>query len=384
MILQIPLAWLILVKERSRLLVAIAGIAFAVILIFMQLGFMNALYDSATAPHRNLKADLVLLNPQSEVLFSLRSFPRIRLYQAQRVEGVELVNFLYSRLGNWKNPQTRRTRSILMLGFDPSRPAFQFPGVNENLEALKKPDRVIFDQLSRPEFGPIAETFQNNQFVETEVNGTRIQVAGLFSMGTSFSADGHAITSDTTFLHIFKQSQQSQIDLGLITLKSGFEPQKVIKELSKALPNDVKVMTVDEFAALEKNYWENSVAIGFIFGLGAFMGFIVGAVIVYQIIYTDVYNHLSEYATLKAMGYKHTYLLKIVLEESIILAFLGYIPGLLLSILMYIYLESETQLPVMMTVDVAIFVLILAIIMCFVAGSIAMRKLNSADPADIF
>lgn len=384
MILQIPLAWLILVKERNRLLVAIAGIAFAVILIFMQLGFMNALYDSATAPHRNLKADLVLLNPQSEVLFALRSFPRERLYQAQRIEGVESVNFLYSSLGNWKNPKTRRTRSILILGFDPSRPAFTFPGVNDNLDKLKKPDYVIFDQLSRPEFGIITEDFSKGKLIETEVDGTRIKVAGLFSMGTSFSADGHVITSDTTFLHIFKKSQQSQIHLGLINLKSGVDEQQVIKQLSAVLPNDVKVMTLSDFASLEKNYWENSVAIGFIFGLGAFMGFIVGAVIVYQIIYTDVYNHLSEYATLKAMGYKHIYLLKIVLEESVILAFLGYIPGLLLANLMYTYLEAETQLPVIMTVDVAIFVLILAVIMCFIAGAIAMRKLKSADPADIF
>lgn len=384
MILQIPLAWLILVKERSRLLVAIAGIAFAVILIFMQLGFMNGLYDSATVPHRNLKADLVLLNSKSEVLFSLESFPRIRLYQAQRVEEVESVNFLYSRLGRWKNPETRRTRSILMLGFDPSQSAFEFPGVKENLDALKKPERVIFDQLSRPEFGPIAKTLKNNQLVETEVNSTRIKVVGLFSMGATFAADGHAITSDTTFLHLFKESQQSQIDLGLITLKPDSDSQTVIRQLEKVLPDDVKIMTVSDFANLEKNYWENSVSIGFIFGLGVFMGFIVGAVIVYQIIYTDVSNHLSEYATLKAMGYQHTYLLKVVVEESIILAFLGYIPGLILSNLMYIYLEAETKLPIVMTLDVAIFVLMLAIIMCIISSGIAIRKLNAADPADIF
>lgn len=384
MILQIPLAWLILVKERSRLLVAIAGIAFAVILIFIQLGFMNALYDSATILHRNIKADLVLLNPESEILFSLQSFPRDRLYQAQRVDGVKSVNYLYSRLGNWKNPLTLRTRSILILGFDPSQPAFQFTGVNENLEKLKKPSQVIFDQLSRPEFGPIAETFRKNQLTETEINGTRVQVAGLFTMGTSFAADGHVITSDTTFLRIFKQTPQSQIDLGLINLKPGTEPQQVIQQLSQILPDDVRVMSLTDFAALEKNYWENSVAIGFIFGLGAFMGFIVGAVIVYQIIYTDVYNHLSEYATLKAMGYKHIYLLKIVLEESIILAFLGYIPGLLIANLMYIYLEAETNLSVRLTFNAAIFVLILTIIMCFLAAAIAMRKLNYADPADIF
>lgn len=384
MILQLPLAWLQLTREKSRLLVAIAGIAFAVILIFMQLGFMNALYDSATAPHRNLRADLVMINPQSQVLYTVQSFPRQRLYQAQRVEDVESVSFLYVSLGNWKNPQTRRSRSILIFAFDPAKPAFKFPGVKQNLDRLKLADEVIFDRLSRPEFGPIAEEFEKNKTVETEVNGTRVKVGGLFSMGTSFSADGHMITSDSNFLHIFKNRTQDKIDVGLINLKPGANPQKVIKELSAILPDDVRLLTLEDFAKLEKDYWENSAALGFIFGLGAVMGFIVGAVIVYQIIYTDVSEHLSEYATLKAMGYKHIFLLGIVFQESLLLAILGYIPGFLISQIMYDSIRSETNLPVLMSFFLAIFVLILAFLMCFIAGAIAMRKLRYADPADIF
>ncbi|ELR97575.1 ABC transporter permease DevC [Gloeocapsa sp. PCC 73106] len=384
MIIQIPLAWLQLTREKTRLLVAIAGIAFAVILIFVQLGFKNALYDSATAPHRNLRADLVMINPQSEVLYTVQSFPRERLYQAQRIEGVDSVSFLYVSLGDWKNPQTPRTRSILILAFEPAKPAFKFPGVNQNLDRLKQTDVVIFDQLSRPEFGPIAEDFEKNKTVETEVNGTRVKVGGLFSMGTSFSADGNMITSDSTFLHIFKNRTQGQIDVGLIILKPGADRQKVIKDLSANLLNDVRVLTLDDFAKLEKDYWENSTALGFIFGLGATMGFIVGAVIVYQIIYTDVTDHLSEYATLKAMGYRHRYLLGIVCQESLFLAVLGYIPGFIISQLMYHLIRVETHLPALMTLNLAIFVLILAFLMCSIAGVIAMRKLRYADPADIF
>jgi putative ABC transport system permease protein len=120
------------------------------------------------------------------------------------------------------------------------------------------------------------------------------------------------------------------------------------------------------------------------FGLGVMMGFIVGAVIVYQILYTDVSNHLAEYATLKAMGYKQSFLSKVVFEESIILAVLGYIPGFLLSEILYNLTRQDTNLPVVMTIDLAFFVLILTIIMCFIAGSIAIRRLKYADPADIF
>jgi putative ABC transport system permease protein len=384
MILTLPLAWLQVTREKTRLVVALAGIAFAVILMFMQLGFMNALYEGAKAPHRSLQADLVILNPHSQVLFSVQSFPRERLYQAKRVEGVASINSLYVSLGNWINPETRRSRSILVFGFDPAQSAFKLPEVKQNIDRLKMTDVVLFDRLSRKEFGDIPNLLQQHRLVTTELNGSRIRVGGLFSLGASFAADGNIITSDSTFLHMFKGRNQNKIDVGLITLNPTVAPQQVKSALLQVLPKDVKVLTIDEFAELEKQYWETSAAIGFIFGLGTIMGFIVGAVIVYQILYTDVSDHLAEYATLKAMGYQHFYFLNLVFQQSLILAVLGYIPGIILSVMMYDMTRKDTNLPVFMTVDLALLVLMLTILMCFIAGTISMRKLNSADPADIF
>ena len=384
MLLSIPLAWLQLTREKIRLIVALAGIAFAVILIFMQLGFMNALYEGAMAPHNNLQGDLVMINPQTKVLFSVQSFKRDRLYQALGVEGVESVNPVYVSLGNWKNPKNRTTRSLLVFAFDPASSAFKFPDIDQNLDLLKQSNIVLFDRFSRKEFGPVAELFEAGTIVETEVEKTRVKVGGLFGLGASFAADGNIITSDSTFLNIFKIRGVDDIDVGLITVKPNANPKELIKTLSANLPKDIKIMSIQDFALLEKQYWENSAAIGFIFGLGVMMGFIVGAVIVYQILYTDVSNHLAEYATLKAMGYKQSFLSKVVFEESIILAVLGYIPGFLLSEILYELTRQDTNLPVVMTIGLAFFVLILTIIMCFIAGSIAIRRLKYADPADIF
>jgi putative ABC transport system permease protein len=180
-------------------------------------------------------------------------------------------------------------------------------------------NRILFDKLSRREFGAIAKNFNQGYQVGTELEGVRVEVAGLFSLGASFAADGNVITSDSTFLHIFKGRSINKINVGLITLEPNANPQAVIKTLTKILPNDVKAMTLEDFALSEKHYWETSAAIGFIFGLGVIMGFMVGAIIVYQILYADVSDHLAEYATLKAMGYPHS-----------ILAVLGYIPGFLI------------------------------------------------------
>lgn len=380
-----PLAWLQMTREKTRLGVALAGIAFADILMFLQLGFKDALYNSAVTPHIALQGDLFLINPKFESLVLVRGFPKARLYQATGFEGVESVTYLYISQGQWRNPTTGVDRTILVFGIDPANSAFKLPEVNQNLDKLKRLDRVLYDQSGRPEFGEIAELFHQSGSVETEVNNdVLVQVAGLFTMGTSFAADGNVITSDSTFLHLFPNRQSDQIDVGLIRIKPGADLEQVRANLEASLPNDVKVLTLESFGAGEKKYWANATPIGFIFNLGTIVGFIVGTVIVYQILYSDVSDHLPEYATLKAMGYSDRYLVSVLIQEALFLAVLGFIPGSAVSFGLYHIAQVATQLPVVMTIDRAITVLVLTIVMCTASGAVAMRKLQSADPADIF
>lgn len=379
-----PLAWFQVTREKTRLLVALAGIAFADILMFIQLGFQDALYDAAVKPHRHLNADLILINPQFETLLSVKSFSRERLYQALAFEGVESVSPLYIATGQWRNPETRRSRAILVWGTDPVKPAFNLPEVKQNQEQLKLLDRILFDQAGRPEYGPIADIFKKEAAVEAEVSGTNIQVGGLITLGASFAADGNVIASDSTFLKIFTDRKPEKIEVGLINLKPGANPLKVQESLRANLPNDVIVLTPEGFAEVEKNYWASGTGIGFIFGLGAGVGFIVGIVIVYQILYSDVADHLPEYATLKAMGYTDNYLLGVLMQEALILAVLGFMPGFFLSFGLYHVTQAATLLPIGMKLERAVTVLVLTVIMCTVSGAIAMRKLSAADPADVF
>jgi putative ABC transport system permease protein len=380
---HIPLSWLQLIEHKSRLAIAIAGIAFADLLIFVQLGFQDALYDSAIAPHQNLKADLVVINPQFQSLISVKSFQRDRLYQTLGFNGVKSVNSLYIATGQWRNPTTRIDRAILVWGVDPSQTTFTFPEVQQKLDNIKSLNRVLFDRAGRPEYGDIDKDYQSKGSFEVELNGKLLTVEGIFTNGASFAADGNVITSDSTFLNLFPERKGSNIDVGLITLKLGTNRKLIQQQIATAMP-DLRVLTIEEFAAVEKNYWESQGAIGFIFTLGVIVGFIVGIVIVYQILHTEVADRLPEYATLKAMGYTDGYLFSIVLQEALILALLGFLPGMAVSIGLYQIAQSATLLPIVMKTDRAIFVLILTIIMCVSSGSIAIRKLQSADPADLF
>ncbi|MFN6535488.1 MAG: ABC transporter permease DevC [Nostoc sp. EkiNYC01] len=381
---KIPLSWLQLTREKTRLAVALAGIAFADILMFMQLGFRDALYYSNVRFHNSLQGDIVLINSQSSAVLAMRSFSQRRLYKALELPTVQSVHPIYLDYTTWKNPVTGRPRSILVFGMNPETNLVNLPGVPENLEKLKLPDVVLFDRSSRVEYGPIAADYDQGKTVTAEVRRRRIKVVGLFTLGASFGADGNLVTSDVNFLRIFNTRQKGLIDIGLIRLKPGANANAVAEDLKKYIPKEINVLTKQQFIDFERNYWASSTAIGFIFTLGTIMGFIVGTVIVYQILYTEVSDHLAEYATLKAIGYTHNYLLKVILQEAFLLAILGYVPGITFALFMYQSARTATLLPVFMSFDRATNVLFLTIIMCFASGAIAVRKLRSADPADIF
>ena len=381
---KIPLAWLQLTHEKIRLLVAIAGIGFADMLMFMQLGFRNALFESNISLHKSFKGDVFLISPQSDALLSMKSFSQRRLYEAAGVEGIESVSPFYVDFAFWKNPIERNTRNLLVIGFNPADDVLALPGIQENLDQIKLQDVVLFDDQGRPEYGPVPQLFNEGKTVTTELDSRRIRVGGLFSLGASFAADGNLLTSDTNFFRLFPRREPGLIDIGIIKLEPNANLDLVLKQLKEKLPEDVVVLSKEEFINYEKNYWQVSTPIGFIFTLGTGMGFIVGTVIVYQILYTDVADHLPEYATLKAIGYKDLYFIKVVFQQSVLLAVIGYMPGFAIASGLYFMASGATNLPIVMSVSRAVAVLILTVIMCCLSGGIAVRKLRAADPADIF
>lgn len=379
-----PLGWLQLSRERSRLLVALSGIAFADVLMFMQLGFQSALYDSNTKLSRALNADIVLVSPQARNTQNLGTFSRRRLYQAKDIPGVRSAEAFYSNIITWKHPDTRKETSIQVIAFNPEQPALNLSEVNQQLNKIKLPDRVLFDRASRGNYKQAIARVGQGKPATTEIERRTVTISGLFTLGASFGADGILVASDQTFLHFFPRREAASTSLGLIKLSPGYDSKQVAAALKSHLPNDVRVLTHEEYIEFEESYWKTESPIGFIFGLGTGMAFVVGVVIVYQVLSTDVNSHLKEYATFKAMGYRNQYLLAIVFEEAIILALLGFIPGFVLPIGLYQLAAGATALPIYMKSSRAVVVLILTIIMCVISGAIATRKLQSADPADMF
>ena len=284
----------------------------------------------------------------------------------------------------WKNPANGQESAIQVIGFEPFTPLLNANGVAAQLAELRETDAVLFDRASRPEYGEIVSDFATRQPLFVQVNRRQMKVAGLVNVGASFSANGTILTSDTNFLRLFPTRKPSEIDAAALKLQPGADLQTVKNDLTKMLPLNVRVFTKKEFGEFEENYWAVQTPIGFIFKFGALLGLVVGTIITYQVLYTDVVSHLPEYATLKAMGYTNNYLTKIVFQESFILSIFGYLPGFLISFGFYALVSKGAGLELKLEWDRALGVLAATILMCFVSAMIAIRKLRAADPADIF
>ncbi|BAZ42765.1 DevC protein [Calothrix sp. NIES-4101] len=379
-----PLGWLQLTRQKGRFLVALSGIAFADILMFMQLGFQAALFDSNTRLHRSMEADIFLISPQARNLANMSTFTRRRLFQANDVPGVKSAEPMHVNFIDWKNPETGKKSTLLIMGFNPDKSAVDLPEVNQQLNKVKLADSVLFDRAGRGDYAEVIKKVDQGKKVNAEIERRTVHVSGLFKVGASFIADATLITSDQNFLRLFPRREVGSISIGLVKLKPESDPQKVAAQLKTHLGNDVRVLTKEEFITFEKDYWQKSTSIGFIFNLGVMMGFMVGVIIVYQVLSTDVNAHMKEYATFKAMGFRNSYLLSVVFEEAIILAILGFIPGISVSLALYTMTSNATNLPVIMTFARAIQVMIMTVIMCMISGAVATRKVQSADPADMF
>jgi putative ABC transport system permease protein len=379
-----PVAWLQTTNNPTKLLIGVAGVSFSNLLMFFQLGLMDSLYNSQRKPIDHLQADLVMVSSKYSNLGALQEFQRSQLYQALGVAGVESVAPLRISRANWITPSTRQSYDISVFGIDLDQPSLDFPEIDKNRGQLRILRNALFDRNSKKQYGDIQKIVSKDGKALLEISGKQIRIIDTFTMGATFAAEANLIISDNTYLYLFPKADLRKIQLGLIKLKPGANPQLVQNTINSFISKDVRIETREGLSKLEVAYWRRNSSVGFIFSLGVLVGFIVGSIIVYQILFGDVMNSLPQYATLKAMGYRDSYVISIVIQQSAILALVGFIPGLLLSMGLYSLLATVTKLTVLMTTTRALQVLALTFVMCVGSGTLATRKLVQLDPADVF
>ncbi len=415
----VPLALCNLTHDRVRFALFALGITFAVILMSVQMGIRNALIDSNCKLVDKLKADIILVHPHRVSLFYREGVSRRRMSQAMTVAGVSSVHPLYidyqltllthtGAAGPPNENSTRKpSRSIRVLGLDPAAELISLPGLESGSPQwtkLRIRGTALFDRLAKPDpersgqsvYGPVPAGNLWNKTVATEINGKALTLVGGFELGSDFAADGTLIMSEETFLdlirtQVYPQNPTATADLGLIQVIATDSATVVRDRLRAALnaqpsnpDRDLEILTKAEFRQREAEFWLSMTPIGFAFNIGIGLAFLVGSVICYQILAGDVADHLGEYATLRAIGYPNRYLSSVVMQEALILAIAGFLPGMLVTAITFQVMAAMTGLPFEFTLQRVGWVAASTVAMCVGSGLLALRKAQTVDPANVF
>ena len=380
---RLPIGWLQLTHNRTRFAAALAGVAFANVLVFVQLGIMNSMGAATLRPYAFFQPDVMISAGDANSLTDGGNVARQWLLQAMADPDVTDGMGLFIANVPWDRGD--RDISLTTFGIDPVKPAFLTPDIAADLALLQVQDAALLDRLARGLGKEEAAAIRPQSPLSFETQGRTVTAYTTFAGGGGFGGDGYMLVSDQTFLSLFPSRSSAAPDHILLTLRPGVQADVVIARL-KTLISDpsLRIRTYDQAAQDDLRYQQTKRPTGIIFGFGVLIGVLVGLVIVYQVLSTDVADHLREYATFKAMGYGPRFFLGVVFEEALVLGILGFLPGLIVGTTILTLMGAITTLPLAMTPSMAVTVFLGTIVFSAMSGAIATRRLAAADPADLF
>lgn len=393
-----PMALYNVMQYPVRTTVSSAGIAFALLLVFMQLGFLGAVSNTATLLYEQLNFDLIIRSPDYLHLYESRQFDQSWLAWCQGQADVEDVQPLWIDLTRWQNPRDNRIRAIALIGIRVDTPPFKKPeriglsGSSNPLYELTNSRQLLIDQATRADFGPRNGQYFESADVGSEVMlGTqRMRIAGLVSIGTGLAANGQVLVGQSAFSKLVPWNANENCSLGLVRLKPNADPEHVARRLNALLRSGnrtqgiVEILSRKEALSRETKRWIDQTPIGAIFKMGVLLALMVGATVVYQVLSTDIANRMPEYATLKAMGHGSFYLSSLVLFQAWYLAVLSFLPAWLLSEVLYRFTAWSAGIPITMTTTRIAWVACAGITICTLSALAALNKIRRAEPAALF
>ena len=372
------LAWRMFTHEPGRSMLAIAGVFIAILMVFLQLGFYASVPVGGMAIYDKMHFDIMLASRSYVFQGQSHNFPRQRLYQAMALPDVKAIAPVYLDMVFWINEEEHLRRSVVLMAIRPGDRVFASPAVDSQVEILRKPDTVLVDSASYSMFGPLVKGRR------TQIGGRSVTIGGTYKIGIGFLGLGVVLVSDQNLTQLAANRTVASINLGLVHLKPGIDPDRVASELRNIMPPDVRVFTRAELTRHEVAYWLVRTSTGIVFGFGLVVALIVGVVILNHTLATQVARQLTQYATLRAMGYSDRFLGGSVVCLGMLIVGIAFIPATGAAVWTYKIVNEATKLPIVMT-QLRLFV-VLGIIICLTVVSAlgAMRVIRRADPADLF
>jgi putative ABC transport system permease protein len=374
----LQIAWRILTDQKGRTALAIGGIFIAILLVFIELGFFVAVPQGGLLIYDHMRFDLLVVS--DKYLFQAQSgqFARDRLEAARKVPEVAQATPAYLGGAKWQDPNGGPKLDISLMAIDPAGGAFAVPDIERQRAVLERQDTVLVDSATRSLFGPL----ETGRVVD--IAGHKETIGGQFVLGTGFLGLGVAILSEANFFRMFPYRPPDTVNFGLVKLKPGAAPDAAAKALRAALPPDTRVFTRDELVAHEVEYWTTRTGTGLIFGSGLVVSFVVGIMVLYQTLATQISRQLPQFATLKAIGYTNRYLDAIVLIESFLIMLVAFIPALAAALVVYAQVRRQTLLPLSLSPAQLGIVFAITLTMAAISAFLSLSGLRRADPAEVF
>jgi putative ABC transport system permease protein len=374
---RIPLARRMLGHKKGRLLLSVSGVCFAVIVMFMEIGFLSGFHDGQKNLLRRLRGELVILNNERETISGVgKTLSLARVNQVRQFPEVLDVIPIYEGTVTIKNPDSGLIRRVNIMAYPPNSDPIAIQGLEDGAASLRRSDMFLWDRLARNLFGDIKVGGV------VEIAGRRMRVAGTYDLGANFTRDGCVVTGDGAWFTL--GGVPDLVSMGLIRVQPGADVAALQEKMKRVLPADCRVFNIAALAAREDSYIGKETPVGVIFGSGLVIGFVIGVVICYQTLFNEVLDHLSQYATIRAMGFKDSYLMGVVLREAVYLGLIGYIPGVALSFVLYTFLSASSGFQMVLSPERLATVFLMTIPMCCLAGVLALRKALKVDPAEVF
>lgn len=385
---RLPLAFRQLIDSPAKTTAAVAGICFSNVLVFFQLGLLSAIYQSQERPYSLLDGEIVLVSSRFSRLSQTPTIWKSDVMRAQGVKGVDRVSSLLVGLGTVLILPEGYTTNAQIYAIDPSNPSLAPYKVRLNFHAINLFERAAIDNLSRPSYvKSVDAVLKTNHEYQTNLGDKRLLINTTASVGSTFASDLSLVMSQENFLHYFPGRSSDLVNIGVVKLKKGYSIDRVLYTLNQKLyPKgySIQAYSIPQLSALELDYWRTHTSLTFIFGLGVVVGFVVSGIILYQILSSDVLSHISEYATLLALGYTNTYVTRVVFTQALLLTLLAFPVAISISIALYSVMSVATNLVIYMTLGRAVYVLILGSATSMFSCYLATDKLRKVDPSTLY
>ena len=365
-------------SNPKRSLTATAGICLSILLVLVQLGFLNAAKRAVTLLYEDFDFDIAMVSNNFQFLHRAPPIDRIKLAQVSGAVPEILDTFqLNVKSARWFDNETDIRSSLMLIGID-NKPAFIVDtDIKNKLDDIANGNNIIIDAFSHSDYGDISIG------AEAKVNNQSVKIIGSFELGMFFFAEGSAIVDNAQFTRLSGRESRD-LSVGLIKIKPGEDSNNTIRQINSILPDDIMTLDRVSFIERERDYFIEVKPLGIMFRLGTLAAYIVGMTILYQILVTDIANRLKEYATMKAMGLGQPFIYGIGITQMFIYVIIAFLPAISLAFIIFFITNTLTKFPVELSSDLVLTVGTMTLAMGVLSGLLALNKLRSADPAELF